>query len=193
MAPCWGALGLRRVTEEAAVLAQLWLALSLLVTRPPFPFLHSDSVVLPAPPPGTGPCKAEHSHSTQRLTRGLRGDRVQPPCSFQQMVLQAALLQSLEQEVPSIASGARRGAGGTGLRAQPGPLPLSSSSCRAWPREPPLQEKGQRKHLLAPSRSGDPPTWEPGGQSNLTIKGRASSGAFSSPWLVPGPSEGELG
>lgn len=122
----------------------------------PFPFLYNDSAVLPAPPPGTGPCKAEHSHPTQRLTRDLRGDRVQPPCSFQQMVLQAALLQSLEQEVPSIASRAQRGAGGTGLRAQPGPLPLSSSSRRARPREPTLQEKGQRKHLLAPSRSGDP-------------------------------------
>lgn len=107
-----------------AVLAPLWPAPPYLLDTLPFP---PGTVVLPAPPQGTEPSRAEHT-SQQSLTKSLWGAWVCFLHAFQQVVLQTAVLQSLKQEVPVGAGWARKRAWGTGHRA----LPLSSM-CQACP------------------------------------------------------------
>lgn len=81
----------------AGMVAHLCPAPSLLGTPSPGPSLCRDSAVLPVPPLGTQNPAGQSIPLQQPLTRSLGGYRLHPTRSFQQMVLQAALLQSLEQ------------------------------------------------------------------------------------------------
>lgn len=110
------------------------------------------------------------------------------------MVLQVALLQSLEQKVPRGACQAA-GAWGTGRRPQP-----LTSVYQMWPREPTLQGKTvQTEAASSPLRSNSPlphpqeQAGEQAGPSSLTLQDEASSRALCSPWLIPGLSGGDLG
>lgn len=74
------------------------------------------------------------------------------------MVLHAALLQSLEQEVPTISSWAW----GAGFRARPGqlvPQPLTSMCCQARPGKLTLRRRqcaGISEQLPSPSEKWQP-------------------------------------
>lgn len=131
-APWQGALGLRKRRR------QQWEQ----PCQPSCVQHHSSGRTHPEPPSLWGLSRPECStgQSTppaQLLTRSLWGGWVHSTCSFQHMVLQAALLQSLEQEVSSIARWAGN-AQGPGLRTQPRPRSLTSPSCQAWPGVPTL-------------------------------------------------------
>lgn len=176
MAPQQGALGLRRTDSGNTIQLDT---------------LPRDSAALPAPPGQSTPIQ-------QPLTRSLEGDRVRFLGPVQQMVLQVALLQSLEQEVPGAACQARARA--TGHR----PQPVTGIYMR--PREPALQgETVQAEAASSPLKSGSlppglplpphlpPPPAQARGQSSLTLQDEASSRALCSPWLMHGLSGGDLG
>lgn len=90
------------MTTETPVLAQLW----------PLPCCSPQGLSCrPAPPRpslGRAPCRVQPPQPAALLTRSFWRDWLSPLCDFKQMILQAALLQSLEQKVPSGASGARK-------------------------------------------------------------------------------------
>ena len=176
------------------MVAHLWPAPSLLGTPLPRALSLQGLCCRACPSPWhTEPCRAEHPPPTapHQEPRGLSA----PPHT--QLSADASPGSSAAE--PG-AIGPQHLQLGLGHRAQGSVRPAHAPASRQHllpgmaPEAHPAGEDSPSINKQLPSRSkGAAPRWDLGGQSDLTFVGGVSSRTSSSPWLMPGLSEGELG